>query len=225
MRSLSNLSRFLGLYEEWKHIIKSYGFKWKRSDPLATILSIINNNEKDIRSWLFNALERLPDDAAATISFISLTGLRIVEACDSIHLVTQLSDQNRLDEYIDSELLMLQHFRYPKIFLRNSKNTFVSFVSKDLLNLILQVKPNLNHDDLKSRLRKRNMRIRLKDLRKLYATMLRNAGIPSEFIDILQGRISSSIFLRFYYKPLLQQMRNQVMEAITPLEQEILRYF
>ena len=204
---------------------KSYGFKWKRSNPLATILSILNNNEKDIKLWLFSALEKLPKDAASTLAFLSLTGFRVVEACNSISLINQLSNQNRLDTYLDDELMMLQHFRYPRIFLRNSKNTFISFVSKELLNLILQVKPNLNHDDLKSRLRKRNLRIRLKDLRKLYATFLRNRGIPSEFIDILQGRISSSIFLRFYYKPLLEQMRHQVTGAIQPLEKEVLSYF
>ncbi len=64
-----------------------------------------------------------------------------------------------------------------------------------------------------------------KYLRKLYATTLRNKGIPSEVIDILQGRINSSIFLRFYYKPFLREIRDKVMEAIRPLERQILRYF
>jgi hypothetical protein len=48
--------------------------------------------------------------------------------------------------------------------------------------------------------------------------------IPSEVIDILQGRISSSIFIRFYYKPFLQEIRQKVMVALAPLKKQILEY-
>ena len=82
----------------------------------------------------------------------------------------------------------------------------------------------MSHDDLKSRLRKRAFRIHLKDLRKLHATILRE-HVPSEIIDLLHGRINSSIFLRFYYKPFLQEIRDKVMKAIAPLEKEILSHF
>ena len=174
---------------------------------------------------MFSALEKLPKDAATTVSFIALTGLRIVEACNSISLVTKLSEQNKLNEYLDRDLMMLQHFRYPKIFLRKSKNAYISFLSNNLLDLILQYKPSLNHDDLKSRLIKRGLKIQLKYMRKMHGTLLRNHGIPSEFIDILHGRVNSSVFARCYYRPLLNEMRNKVMEAIRPLEYEILNYF
>ena len=30
MASLSNLSRFLGMYEEWKTIVKTYSLKWEK---------------------------------------------------------------------------------------------------------------------------------------------------------------------------------------------------
>jgi len=37
--------------------------------------------------------------------------------------------------------------------------------------------------------------------RKIFATYLRNRGIESEIIDLLQGRIPQSVFLRHYYRP------------------------
>ena len=225
MSSLSSLSKYLGLYDLWKNTIKEFGLKWDKPNPLSSILSLLNTNLDDTRKWLFSALEKLPKDAATTVSFIALTGLRIVEARNSISLVTKLSEQNKLNEYLDRDLMMLQHFRYPKIFLRKSKNAYISFISNDLLDLVLQYKPSLNHDDLKSRLRKRGLKIQLKYLRKMHGTLLRNQGIPSEFIDILHGRVNSSVFARCYYRPLLNEMRDKVTEAIKPLEKEILSYF
>ena len=37
--------------------------------------------------------------------------------------------------------------------------------------------------------------------RKIFATYLRNKGIEPELIDLLQGRLPKSIFLRHYYRP------------------------
>jgi len=224
MSSLANLSKYLGLYDQWKNTIKEFDLKWDKPDALRSIISLLNTNLDDIKQWLFNALEKLPKDAATIIAFLSLTGLRVTESSSSISLIIKLSEQNKLDEYLDRDLMMLQHFKYSQ-FLRRSKNAFISFISKDLLNLILQYKPSLNHDDLKSRLRKRGLKIKLKYLRKMHGTLLRDKGIPSEFIDIVHGRINSSLFARCYYRPLLNEMRNKVMEAIRPLEKEILSYF
>jgi hypothetical protein len=36
---------------------------------------------------------------------------------------------------------------------------------------------------------------------KVFATYLRNKGIEPEIIDLLQGRISRSVFVNHYYKP------------------------
>ena len=37
--------------------------------------------------------------------------------------------------------------------------------------------------------------------RKIFATFLRNEGVEQEFIDLLQGRISKSVFVMHYYRP------------------------
>jgi len=38
---------------------------------------------------------------------------------------------------------MLQHLKYKTLFLRKSKNAFISFITKDLLNLVLECKPKI----------------------------------------------------------------------------------
>jgi intergrase/recombinase len=37
--------------------------------------------------------------------------------------------------------------------------------------------------------------------RKVFATYLKNKDIEPEIIDLLQGRISSSVFVNHYYRP------------------------
>ena len=37
--------------------------------------------------------------------------------------------------------------------------------------------------------------------RKRFANVMRNNGIEQEVIDLLQGRIPKSVFVRHYYKP------------------------
>lgn len=57
---------------------------------------------------------------------------------------------------------------------------------------------------------------------KIFATYLRNNGIEQEIIDLLQGRIAKSIFVRHYYRPdfkiydkvkiLITQMHNDIVK-------------
>jgi len=58
-------------------------------------------------------------------------------------------------------------------------------------------------------------------LRKLYATRLRN-HLPQELIDLLQGRISQTVFMKFYYKPLLLDIQQKTIKALQPMQTELL---
>jgi len=62
---------------------------------------------------------------------------------------------------------------------------------------------------------------RTKQLRKFYATNLRN-DLPQELVDLLQGRISQTIFMKFYYKPLLKDIQQKTIRALQPLQSELL---
>ena len=223
MSSLANLSKYLGVYDQWRALIKKYDLKWGSRSSLETFISILNTNIEDIKKWLIAVVKGLPKEYATVEVFLALTGLRPTEGINALNLIDSLLETNRLDNYLNEELLMLEHFRYPKIFLRGCKNAYLSFITESLLDLILDIKPRIKYATLDTRINRLGFSNKTKYLRKLYATILRNNGIPSEVIDILQGRISSSIFLRFYYKPFLKEIREKVMVAIEPLEKKVLR--
>jgi len=62
-------------------------------------------------------------------------------------------------------------------------------------------------------------------IRKLHGTVLRDAGVPGEVVDLLHGRISESIFLRHYYRPdILHEIREKVLKATKPVIQQVMRF-
>jgi intergrase/recombinase len=54
--------------------------------------------------------------------------------------------------------------------------------------------------------------------RKVFATYLRNKGIEPEIIDLLQGRISSSVFVNHYYRPDINEI---ITKRIRPVLDEL----
>ncbi|MDH5450619.1 MAG: hypothetical protein OEX77_06940, partial [Candidatus Bathyarchaeota archaeon] len=68
-----------------------------------------------------------------------------------------------LDKYLDRDLMMLQHFRFPKLFLRGSKNAYISFIPESLLQLVLEHKPTVKYQALKSAVRKKKQGIQMTD--------------------------------------------------------------
>jgi intergrase/recombinase len=126
-----------------------------------------------------------------------------------------------LSNYLNKDLMMLQHFKFPETFLRKSKNAFISFVTPKMLDLVLETKPKINHSTLGTKIKRLGLSIKTKQLRKLHATTLRSQ-LPQELIDLLQGRISQTVFMKFYYRPLLEDTRNKTLRAIEPLEKELI---
>jgi hypothetical protein len=43
-----------------------------------------------------------------------------------------------------------------------------------------------------------------------------------EMIDLLQGRVDPSAFVRHYYRPLIKELRVRVLTATAELEKELL---
>jgi len=170
----------------------------------------------DTKSWFKEAVEKLPEKYSVTLVFAADTGLRPGEACESISLLSELAEAGRLGEYLNAQFNMLEHFRFPKLFIRGCKNCYISFVPEELLKLVLAIKPKVKANGLRSAIEKAGLKVRIKDLRKLFATTLRENGISEEVIDLLEGRIPQSISLRHYYKPdLLRSIRKKVLEAIS----------
>jgi len=222
MSALSNLSKYLGVYEQWKQIIRNYGLKWENRNSLETFLSILNSNIEETEKWLKEVIRKLPKEYSAILVFNALTGLRPTEAAMSCKLITELSEKDKLDSYLDKDLMMLQHFRFPDLFLRHSKNSYISFITPEVLKLILETKPRIKYSALDTKIGRLGYNNQTKQLRKLYATKLRNY-LPQELIDLLQGRIGQSVFMKFYYKPLLLDTQQKTIKALQPLQEQLLQ--
>jgi len=222
MAALANLSKFLGCYSYWKMIVKENGLRWEKRGEVEAFLSIINTDLNAVMAWLKTAIKKLPEKYAVTLIFDVLTGLRPSEACKSVTLLVYLNRRNQLDRYFNRELSMLEHYKYP-MFLRGSKNCYISFVPEEAIDLVLKtVNTEIKRAALNSALKKRGLKCQVLHLRKVYATILRENGIPQEIIDLLQGRISQSIFMRHYYKPYMREVKTKVLKAIEPIASDLL---
>jgi intergrase/recombinase len=221
MSSLSNLSKYLGIYDQWKQTIRNFGLKWENTSGLEAFLSILNSNVNETETWLKQVIQKLPKEYSTVLVFDALTGLRPNEAVMSCKLITELSEKNMLNQYLDKDLLMLQHFRFPELFLRRSKNAYISFITPQLLNMVLEIKPKVKYTALDTKIGRLGFSIKTKQLRKLHATTLRTY-LPQELIDLLQGRISQTVFIKFYYRPLLEDIKNKTLKAIQPIEKELI---
>jgi len=213
MAALANLSKYMGCYKHWNTIVEEAGLHWGKRGSLETVISILNGDLSETEAWFEKAVKVLPERYRIVLVFQALTGLRPSEACASCSLITTKG----LTGYYNADLSMLEHFRFKDLFLRRSKNAYISFVPMDLLKQILEVKPLVKKAAIHSTLRGRGLPDRMMEIRKLYATTLREKGISQEIIDLLQGRVSQSIFLRHYYKPYLAQVREKVFEAVEAL--------
>ncbi|MGB9135476.1 MAG: hypothetical protein WCC63_07860, partial [Candidatus Bathyarchaeia archaeon] len=81
MIALANLSKYLGIYEHWRSIVKNAGLKWEKRSALETFVSILNSNVNDTAEWLRDIVKVLPKKYATVVVFNALTGLRPTEGC------------------------------------------------------------------------------------------------------------------------------------------------
>jgi len=221
MSGLANLSKYLGCYDYWKTLVKNAGLRWEKKVSLDIVLDIMNTNLQDCWIWLTQVLEKIPREYGCVLVFTALTGLRPSEAANSVDLISNLYETGRLDDYLNPELLMLEHFRYRDLFLRRFKNAYISFITPELLRLVTTCKPKIKYSALDTKINRLGFPTRTKQLRKYFATTLRE-HLPTEAIDLLQGRINRSVFLRYYYKPFLQDIRTKTLKGIEPLQRELL---
>ena len=79
----------------------------------------------------------ISDSEKVFLSFLASTGLRRTEAITCFNLIIDLYSKGKLSEYYNSELNVLEHYKH-KVFLRGTKNAYISFVSKELIDQICQ---------------------------------------------------------------------------------------
>jgi hypothetical protein len=219
MRALANLAKFTGQYEGWQHGLRANRISWGGRTAAEVFMAILEEQgvEEGADEWLTEALAKLPRRYGFVLVFQRLTGLRIQEACKALTLLVQKNDG-----YYDSSLGGLRHFQFPQLFLRKSKNVFISFVSPRLLEVANLYGEPVTKEGLHMAMVRAHLRERTTTLRKAFATQLRQAGIPRESIDLLQGRIPRSVFSQHYYRPALNALREEVLKTLGPLEDQLL---
>jgi hypothetical protein len=201
MKALASLSKYMGCYDIWKEIVQRYQLKRSDSNKSIKVFNAIfqgeGNNYSSILKWIKDVIAVLPKEYQNIILFNTLSGLRPDEAQKAIHLI-----KTKEFEYIDKDRGILKHYQFPETFLRQTKNAYLSIISDDMIK-IAKATPDKEQYlvGLRKRVIKNNYKMNMYYCRKVFATYLRNKGIEPEIIDLLQGRISSSVFVNHYYRP------------------------
>ena len=218
LQALISLSKYLGTYREFRERRRAYGLGWSHTSSVDAFLRIMSNRNSDVLKWLSRVCEILDDrDLSTFLRFCALSGLRKGEAVNSFNLMVELQRNGLSGEYYDLDTETLEHFRYPKLFLRNTKNVFISLVPRDLVREIGKCKP-ITYDMVQKRLYRRNVPSRIRNLRNHWGTFMLQHGLIKEEIDLLQGRISKSVFVRHYWSPAIAELRDRVFVALNQLK-------
>jgi intergrase/recombinase len=216
-----NLAKFLGIYEEYKAKLKNYGIKWTTEDTAFNgFLSIFSKQHDTLPQYIKEIRPLLTSDERLFLKFLAVSGLRKNEALTSFNMIIKLNSEGKLCEYYNEELSVLEHFKY-KIFLRKTKNAYISFVSKALIDEICNSQP-VTYNAIHCRFARRKMKLRLKELRSYHNSYLRKNGVISELVDILAGRVPKTVFCRHYLGESMKEFSKQILNINENLEQSFL---
>jgi len=198
MKGLTSLSKFLGCNDSWRESIRKHNIKWSAGNSsLAVFDKLVNDtNYSDMLNWIRIATSILSVPFSNVIVFNTLVGLRPSESMNCIEII-----QNQLDNYWNKDRSILEHYKFPNQFIRRTKSAFISVVSPSIIEIAQECSVKTSYNSIRLKLKRKHIPINMYYCRKVFATYLRNKGIESEIIDLLQGRISSSVFVNHYYRP------------------------
>jgi intergrase/recombinase len=211
----------VGTYESFKKNMQVHGIKRVKADPVQAFTRIFNSNaHKGLGEWYKNAMAVLKENEQLYLRFMLLSGVRAMEGVNAFNLLVELG-RKYTEEYFNEDTGFLEHFKYPKMFLRRSKNVYVSAVPKDLLDQI-SMSNGISYNALDKRLDRAGLPMRIKQLRSYYATKMREMGLLSEQIDLVQGRVGRSIFLQHYFKQDAKSLSRQILQLLPKLEESLI---
>ena len=201
MKALANLAKHIGVYEEWNRQRRQHQLKWSSTDTLGVFERIMNNGTSydKMLEYVKEILTVLLRSHANVIIFGTLTGLRPVEACKSVQLI-----HTYLSNYLNADLFILEHFKWKDIFIGRTKKSFISVMTDRLLRIAKSTDAQ-SYTSIYAYLYKRGLPMRMNYCRKIFGTHLRYCDIESEMVNLLEGRISSEIFVRHYWSPNMKQ--------------------
>jgi hypothetical protein len=113
----------------------------------------------------------LPPVMGEIVKFGVLVGLRPSEVVQSVRLL-----QNSGASYYNPERQVLEHFRFPDIFLRRTKKAYISFVSPEILKIANSISAAssynkiLSYNAVRLAIRKRGINCDMRFCRKIHAS-------------------------------------------------------
>lgn len=199
MTTLSNLSKFLGVYEYWKQLVSQYQLKWSDRSTDEIIIDRLTKvqNPDEMWNWI-RQVKAVRPDFSDLMDLMALSGMRLLEAVECYNLIIQLHREGRLSEYYDSEREVLEHFRFKEKFLRKAKKVYVSFVPESLVMRIAENGKPLNKHGICTAIQRRGLPLRFGDIRELHNSVMSKHLSEAE-VNFLAGRIGGSVFLSNYF--------------------------
>ena len=221
IKSLIVLSKYLGNYKDFTERLKSFDIKTSRPDSLNAFLRILGASDSDVLSWYNSTMPHLKENEQLFSKFLLRSGLRMDETINSFNKVIELSREGKLSQYYDESLNCLCHFKYPKTFIRRTKNCFITFISPEFLNEIA-ASETVTYSSIRKRLERKGIRLRFNEYRDYFGTYLLPHGVLEQEVNLLQGRIPVSVFIRHYWSPKLKELSNKLMGLTENMEQSSL---
>ena len=153
LKTMVNLAKFLGIYEDYKAKLKQFGIHWiNNEDSFSSFLRIINNQHSNLGAWYSKAKEILRDDEKLWLRFNLITGMRKEESITSFNLIIKLSREGKLNEYYNSGARNLGAFQVWRFILKanqeclyiNSDQGDSSANSQQSTNILLSYQKKIN---------------------------------------------------------------------------------
>jgi intergrase/recombinase len=226
MKAITALSKYLGIYDQWQQMRKRYSLKW--TNPNQSLQSFErffsgSTNYDTMLQQIKEIIAKTPTQVGQIVRFACLTGLRPSEAMESVRLLNV--DQSILvseQKYYNPQRQALEHFRFPDIFLRQTKKAYISFVSPEILDIVIPIsgKRFPTYNAIRLAIYKRGLKCDMRYCRKLYASHLIKSGIDSTTVDMLQGRVGKSVLVRHYQTP-DSTLADRVLQAVHELKREM----
>ena len=224
LSALANYAKYTGRYELFNQIRRNYELKWSKPSSLQAMQRFFDEQLtlEGMMQRIRKMMEKLPLPMQQILQFACLTGLRASGCIESVRL---LNHRVPGTQYYNPERQALEHFRFPEIFLRQTKKAYISFITKEQLSAIgiLGCKTPTQiatRNAITLACQRRHIKMDMHLTRKIFASWLRKEGIAPEIVDLLQGRVSQSILTRHYLAP-SQNMKDDVLKALEKLQQQL----
>lgn len=140
-KSLSCLALYTGQQDNWLAIRKRYGLQWSTGTEKIDAFTQFFDSSKDLDTmlqWLREALRVLPTNYSNFYLFCTLTGLRPSECIEAVRLINSAAEYMQ-QQYYNPEQKILQHYRFPDIFIRRTKAVYISVVDDEIIGIAKKI--------------------------------------------------------------------------------------